>query len=97
MDVLIDSYGTQLLQGTVPEPINNLGAITTSCKSEKEWMLGLSRLTSLGCGQHLTSETCFFSQEHTHFGIHTTQFVYFCQSVNNTFKKSGKALFFLTV
>ena len=33
----------------------------------------LSRLTSLGCGQHLTSETCFFSQEHAHFGAHTTQ------------------------
>ena len=53
----------------------------------------LSGLTSLGCGQHLTSETCFFNLKHTHFGIHTTQFVYF----RNTFKKSGKALFFLTV
>ena len=33
----------------------------------------LSGLTSLGCGQHLTSETCFFNLKHTHFGIHTTQ------------------------
>ena len=32
-----------------------------------------SGLTSLGCG-HLTSETCFFSQEYAHFGAHTTQF-----------------------
>ena len=31
-----------------------------------------SGLTSLGCG-HLTSETCFFSQEYAHFGAHTTQ------------------------
>ena len=52
----------------------------------------LSRLTSLGCGQHLTSETCFFSQEHTHFGIHTTQFVYFRQSVTLS-KKVGKLFF----
>ena len=55
----------------------------------------LSGITSLGCGQHLTSETCFFNLKHTHFGIHTTQFVYFRQSVSNTFKKVAVSLFFL--
>ena len=33
----------------------------------------------MGCG-HLTSETCFFSQEYAHFGAHTTQFRIVCLS-----------------
>ena len=53
-------------------------------------VISLSRLTSLGCGQHLTSEMCFFSQEHTHFGAHTSQL---CISVDIS-KKDFRSAFF---
>ena len=49
----------------------------------------LSGLTSLGCG-HLTSETCFFSQERAHFGAHTTQL---CMYFADRFKKSWPLFF----
>ena len=48
----------------------------------------------MGCG-HLTSETCFFSQERAHFGAHTSQL---CISVDISKKDfRSTSLFFFTV
>ena len=70
----------------------NMFLLNVERLTKRKRTIDLSGLTSLGCG-HLTSETCFFNLKHTHFGTHTTQFVYFA----HTFKKVAVRLFFSTV